>query len=288
MKNVFYCLPLLSRQLIQSLILLLSLLSNHHVFANTSDKIYSLGVIPQFESDRLNDIWQPIIEHLQTQTGFQFSLQGSPSIPAFEKKIMAGEFDFAYINPYQLLKSQKTAAYQPLIRDLKRKLYGVLVVHKDSGIDRVQQLNNANIAFPSPNALGASLLLRAEIAQDYNINFMPRYVNTHNSVYLNVFLKQTLAGGGVQKTLDQQKDIIKNNLKTIYETQKVTPHPFVSHPRIPQKIQQRISRAFIKLNNTVEGRKLLLQIPIKKAGTATLDDYANLNKLNLEKFYLEK
>ena len=251
------------------------------------NKTYTIGVVPQFETHKLYNIWQPILDRLHAQTGLNFELQGSASFSEFNKNIMSGKFDFAYMNPYQLLQSQQTSAYQPLIKDLERQLYGVLVVRKDSEIKRVEQLDKKTIAFPSANALGASLLLRAEIAQKFNINIIPRYVKTHNSVYLNVFLKQTAAGGGVQKTFHQQKNNIQKNLRILFETQKVTPHPFAAHKRIPKEIQQLVAKAFINMNENPYDSNLISKVPIKKAGYTSLVDYAPLKKLHLEKFYLE-
>jgi len=251
------------------------------------NKTYTIGVVPQFEAQTLYNIWQPILDRLHAKTGLNFNYQGSPSIPAFEKDVRAGKFDFAYMNPYQLLKSQQSSAYQPLIKDLERQLYGVLVVRKDSNITNVRQLDQKIVAFPSANALGASLLLRAEIAQKYNIKLIPRYVKTHNSVYFNVYLKQATAGGGVQKTFHQQKSNIRNQLRILFQTQKVTPHPFTAHPRVPNKIQQRIKNAFLEMGETQYDRHILSKIPITKIGRASLTDYEALKHLHLEKFYQE-
>lgn len=262
--------------------------SNNHNVNAESGKTYSFGVVPQFEAKKLRRIWIPVLKQLELKTGFKFKLIGAPTIPAFEKELLSGKFDFSYMNPFHLLISNESQGYLPLLRDHSKKLQGVLVVRKDSGIDSVKDLNNKTLAFPSPNALGASLQMRAELHDKFNLNITPVYVKTHDSVYLNVYLKQTAAGGGVGKTFNKQKDRLRNMLKIIYKTEPVSPHPIASHPRVPEQDRKIIADAFFDLANSESGQKLLSGIPIKKLGKASLTDYNPLKKMNLKRFFVSK
>jgi len=256
--------------------------NNRHVDAG---KVYTVGVIPQFEARKLYSIWKPIIDELELKTGLKFKLKGSSSISGFEKKLLAGEFDFAYMNPFHPLITNKSQAYTPLVRDHSKSLQGILVVRQNSLVTSIKQLEGKVIAFPAPNALGASLMIRAELANMYKINFIPSYVKTHDSVYLNVIYKKTAAGGGVQKTLNHQKPAIKNQLRILYRTQTSAPHPFGVHPRIDKHIAKKVQRAFLDMSNSKNGKRLLLQIPIKKIGTAEIEDYMPLLQMGLDKVY---
>ena len=250
--------------------------------------VYTVGVVPQYEARRLRQIWQPILNHLEAATGEKFELMGSPTIPTFEAEFLDGEFDFAYMNPYHLMLAYKKVGYQPLVRDRGRKLYGVLVVSKSGGINEVNDLNGKIIAFPAPNALGASLQMHQELTDKFGLDFSSRYVKTHDSVYLNVLLGEAAAGGGVQKTLERQKDNIKNNLKVIHTTTPVSPHPFAVHPRVPREVAEKVKNALLELGTTESGRKMLLRIPIKKIGTADITDYQILETMGLERFYVNQ
>lgn len=168
------------------------------------------------------------------------------------------------MNPYHMLLAQRSQKYIPLVRDTGRKLHGILVVRKDSDINSVKDLDGKKIAFPSPNALGASLLMRANLANDYKINFNPVYVKTHSSVYLNVIVKQAEAGSGVQKTLKQQKINISSALKVLHKTPGVAPHPLAVHPRVPEEVREKITQTLLQLGENPIGQALLAKIPIKK------------------------
>jgi len=248
---------------------------------------FTVGIVPQFETQRLHAIWRPILTHLEQSTGLEFKLRGSPSIPEFEREFLQGKFDFVYMNPFHILLANKKHGYIPLVRDHGKKLYGVLVTRKDSLIKNIQDLEGKTIAFPAPNALGASLLIRADLKNIHNININPVYVKTHDSVYLTVALNQAAAGGGVQKTFNNQNPQLRETLNILYTTRKIEAHPFAAHPRIPENIITRVQKALLEMEKTKHGKQLLSQIPIKQIGPATMDDYLPLSTMGLEDFYIK-
>ncbi len=249
---------------------------------------YTFGVVPQFEARKLQAIWQPIFDYLNTHTPYQFVFKGSASIDNFEQTFLHGGFDFAYMNPYHLVMAHKEKGYLPLIRDIGRQLQGILVVRKDSNIRAVKQLAGKRIAFPSPNALGASLQMRQELQDIFGITVQPVYVKTHDSVYLNILLKSVFAGGGVQKTLHKQPQKYQDNLRIIHTTKAVPPHPVAVHPDVPKAVTNAVQKALLTLQHSAKGKQLLSKIPIKKIGTANLSDYQIIQDLKLERFYVTK
>lgn len=248
--------------------------------------VYTLGVVPQLEQRKLFDIWQPIIDALSQQLTFDLQLVGSAKIPLFEKKFLAGEYDFAYMNPYHLLKAHASQGYVPLVRDGSRELQGILVVHRDSPYQRVEELHRQIIAFPSPNALGASLLMRADLIGLFGLELFPRYVQTHSSVYLNVALGQTAAGGGVRSTFLQQPAEVRERLRIVYETRGMPPHPLSAHPRVPPAHRDALRQAWLQLAATERGRQLMARIPMASPVAASLDEYRPMQEWGLDRYYI--
>lgn len=255
--------------------------------ANAEQK-YSVGVVPQFEARRIAEIWQPILDEVSRLSGIDLDLKTSSSIPVFEKQLSEGEFDFAYMNPYIAILANTRQGYTPLVRDTGRNLFGIIVVRKDSPIQSVSELAGKTVAFPAPNALGASLIPRAEFARKFNISVNEIYVKSHSSVYLNVLLGKAAAGGGVQKTLSQQAPEIRDQLRVLYRTSEVPPHPLSSHPRVDANVRQKVKAAFLALGTSSEGPALLGRIPMKKIGDASIDDYAPLKEMGLDQFYVDQ
>lgn len=243
----------------------------------------TVGVVPQFQVKKLHSIWRPILQTLEQETGYKFELQGSPDIPSYEKEFMAGQFDLAYMNPYHYLVAEDI--YAPLVRDVGRQLFGIVVVAKDSPYQSLADLDGKRIALPAPNALGASLMTRAAMTNHYKIDYSTQYVKTHSSVYLNVALGKAEAGGGVQKTLSRQPENIRNRLRVLYSTEKVSPHPIVVKKTLPPQVAQRIKEALLAMAKTPRGAKLLSKVPFKQLGEAVPADYEPLRGMHLENFF---
>ncbi len=251
-------------------------------------KTYTFGVVPQLNAAQTVSIWRPVLSLIEQETGLKFRLIGSDSIPDFEKEFSSGRFDFVYMNPYHFIRAERSQGYIPLASDVGRKLYGILVVRKDSPIHTIQDLQEKVVAFPAPNALGASLMPRADLQDRFGIQVTPRYVRSHSSVYLNVVLGKADAGGGVQKTLEQQPELIKDSLRVLYRTQEVISHPIAAHPAVPPEVRERVMQALLALGKTPRGRKALARVPIQEIGAVTADDYAPLVELGLEALYREE
>ena len=274
----------------KALMLCLTLLAPSSMsFANEATEVptYSFGVVPQFSSERISRTWEPILELLEKETGLQFELTGSLDIPAFERNFTKGGFDFAYMNPYHAIVAHKSGGYDPIIRDVGRSLYGIIVVKKDSPLQSVTELDGKKVAFPAPNALGAALIPRVEFSRKYKIEVEEMYVGSHSSVYLNVALGLATAGGGVQKTFAQQPENISSQLRIISKTQEVPPHPITAHNRIPEKVKLAVQKALMKIAATELGAKLLKQVPIKVAGETNIEDYQLIKDMNLDEFYVK-
>jgi phosphonate transport system substrate-binding protein len=251
-----------------------------------AETAYSVGVVPQFEARELASIWVPILAELSKRTGLQLTMKGSPRIPEFEVAFEAGEFDFAYMNPYHALLAARKQGYLSLVRDAK-PLYGVIVVRKDSAYQEVKALAGKRISFPAPNAFGASLLIRADLDKVFHIKTVPLYAQTHTSAYLNTALGVSEATGGVKGTFEQQAPDIHDSLRILYETRKVPSHPLLSHPRVPKAHRDLVQQAFLDMAATPEGAALLAKIPMTKVEVADNADYAALKSWKLEKYYVK-
>jgi len=255
--------------------------------AQAQGKVYSFGVVPQFEARKLAAIWVPILNELEKRTGYKISMEGSPRILEFEASFQRGDFDFAYMNPYHALIAMEGQGYAPLVRDGSRQLYGVLVVREDSPITDVKQLQGQSIAFPSPNALGASLLMRAELTRDFELDFKSIYSQTHTSSYLNAVLGKTAAAGGVMSSLKKQKEAIQKSLRVLHETKKMAPHPIVAHPRVPAEVSVKVKQALLEMGQDETSKKMLSQVPMHRPIEADPEDYQKFKDWGLQEFYVE-
>ena len=248
---------------------------------------YDFAVVPQFEQRKLFAIWKPVVDELQKRTGIPLRLVATLSIGEFERNFHKGKFDFVYTNPYQVMKEISLQGYIPLVRD-RVPLRGIIVVRKDSPFRNVRALQGKRLAFPSPNAVGACMLIRADLSCLYDVTVQPVYVKTHSSVYLHVVNGLTDAGGGVEKTFGEQDPGIRDSLRVIYTTREMPSHPVAAHPRVPREVREKVRQAFLGMASTAEGRDMLGKIPMKEPVSASPSDYTVMKDWGLEKYWKEE
>jgi phosphonate transport system substrate-binding protein len=181
--------------------------------------------------------------------------------------------------------AKRAQGYIPLVRDDANLLTGILVVQRNSPIKSLQELNGKTLAFPSPNSFGASLYMRALLAEQEKIKIIPRYVKTHSNAYRHVILGEVAAGGGVNNTFKREPIEVQAELRVLYETPGVPSHPLVAHPRIPAATRELITQTLLDMSKEPAGQKILDEMQLPKPVKADYNrDYKAVEKLKLEKY----
>ncbi len=261
-------------------LLLTALLS---VQAGMAGQTFTLSVVPQFTPVDIGLRWKPLLERLEAETGYGFQLRLFDKTPRFEADFLSGAPDLIYLNPYHMLLAAKSHGYIPLVRG-ENQQNGILVVNSKGPINHPRDLNGRKIAFPAPNAFGASLYMRA-LLKEHGIDFTAAYVGTHQNVYRHVVIGDAAAGGGIKTTLEKESAALQSRLRVIYTTPGVASHPIAAHPRLPQPVRERIVAALIRIDSEAEGRKLLADVELDKIAIANfVRDYQPLENLKLDSY----
>lgn len=245
---------------------------------------YIFAVVPQYNATELHKDWTPVLQRISRDTGLELELRIADSIPKFEAEFLKGMPDFAYMNPYHAVMAKQAHGYVPLVRDSK-PLSGILLTRRDSTYQSVRDLNGQAIAFPAPNAFGASLYMRALLSEEVGVKIEPRYVKTHSNVYRHVIRKDAAAGGSVNAAFNDEVPEVREQLRIIYQTPDVAPHPVVGHPRVPDAVRRAFVDAFLAMGKDDAGRALLKEIRTPGPIAANYErDYLPLEKLKIQKY----
>ncbi len=254
------------------------------IFPAWAEQTYSFAIVPQFTPVEIGKRWTPLLNRLEADTGLAFQLRLHDKTPTFEADFLRGVPDFVYLNPYHMVMAAKARGYLPLVRGAE-PLAGILVADKAGPVGKLADLNGARIAFPSPNAFGASLYMRALLAEREGIDFTPVYVGTHRNAYRHVLLGEEAAGGGIEATLEREPASARGRLHVLYRTPATASHPVAAHPRVPREVRDRVARALLALNREPADRKLLDDVELGGAMEADFArDYQPLSKLKLDRY----
>lgn len=244
----------------------------------------TVAVVPQFRAEEIHRIWAPLLARVAQETGQPLTLVVPSSIPAFERIMIAGEADFVYANPYHAVMGHRSQGYIPLVRD-STLLTGIVVVRADDPIRTVAELDGKTVAFPAPNAFGASLWIRALLAEREKIRIQPIYVKTHSNAYRSVLAGLSAAAGGINLSFEQEPPEVTKALRVLMETPGVPAHPLAAHPRVPEATRRLIASTFLRLMADRAMRELMSDIPwVNPVLADYARDYQPLESFGLDKY----
>lgn len=247
-------------------------------------KTLTIAVVPQLPRSVTFAKWAPLLEQVGQSAQLCFDLVIPETIPAFEKLLFKGVPDLAFANPYHAVVAKKRQGYVPLLIDGSVKLSGILTVQANSTIQDIRELQDQEVAFPSPNSFAASLLIRAELAQK-GVRIQPKYAHTHANAYRAVAMGEVPAAGGVNNTWKREDSALRASLRILYETSGHAPHPLVAHPRVKPALRNAVITSFMAMSQDEAKQTLLDGVQISQPVRANYRrDFAPLDKLKLEKF----
>ena len=245
------------------------------------------GVVPQQSAKKMARLWTPILKDLSKRTGHRVVFATARNIPTFESRLSKGHYDLAYMNPYHFVVFNESPGYQAVVKQRDKRIRGVIVARKGAGIASLDELNDTTLAFPAPAAFAASILTRGEL-QRQHVAFAPRYVSSHDSVYLNVAKGFFPAGGGVMRTLNNTPTEIRDQLEVIWTTSPYTPHAIAAHPELSADVLTELQRAFLAMNQSEESRTRLAGINFKGFEAAADSDWDDVRRLGIDTLVQEQ
>ena len=263
------------------LTLSLMFINQSHSYSNEDDidagNAFTLGIIPQQSGKKIRTLWRPLTQYIQKQTNYPIHLSGSPNIPTFENRLFTGKFDLAYVNPRLFLEANKHVGYHPIVREQNKKLKGIIVVAKNSSHKTIHDLKGAHFVSPK-GAFAASALTRINL-HNLKLNVKNSFVDTHTQGYFFAANGSADAAGGVLRTFNSLKPELKDKLRILWTSKGVTPHAFIIHPRVNEKVKQRITDAIISFQSTKEGKAFYKALRINPFTQAKLQDWNDVKEL---------
>ena len=237
----------------------------------------TIGIVPQQRPKKIRKLWLPFLQQLKIDAGLKIKLVGSPDIPTFHRRVMAGKFDIIYTNPMSYITGHERASYEAIAKEIDKKLIGILVINKESEIKNIADLANRYVVFPK-NAFAATTLTQRYLKKD-NISVNPRYMHSHDEGYSLVALNKFDAAGGVMRTYNVLPATVRDKLKILIKFDGVTPHAFAVHPRVDKKQVLALQNALLKISDSNDGKDILKTLNLKSLEKAQDDDWDDVRKL---------
>lgn len=241
-------------------------------------RTYTFGIVPQHKASDLAERWVPLLQYLSARTGLPLEFRTARDIPTFERQLLRGEYDFAYMNPFHYVMLQQKAGYRVLARERERGLRGIIVVRAGANQKHLRDLEGQTLAFPAPAAFAASLVTRAHLRAE-GIRITPRFVVSHDSVYHGVANGLFVAGGGIPETLEKLDPNVRSQLRVLWISMEYAPHAFAVHRGVPAEVVATVRQAMLETGLNPEGARRLEVAGLRNLTSANDGEYEQIRRL---------
>jgi phosphonate transport system substrate-binding protein len=255
--------------------------------------VLRFAVHPLHNPDRLNAVFGPLVTYInQKYPGLNIQLEASVNYAAFEEKLKKREVEFALPNPYQTLMAVKYGYRVFAKMGDDHNFRGIILVRKDSGINKVFDLKGKTISYPAPTALAATMMPQYFLFKqglDVLKETKSIYVGSQESSIMNVYLKNSQAACTWPPpwlAFKQNNPGKAKELEIKWETDQLPNNGLVVRDDVPTEILEKVKEAILSLQNTEQGQKNLGGIGLSKFESATGETFAPVKKF-LEQFTME-
>ncbi len=225
-----------------------------------------MGVFPRRPAKVTNKAFTPLAKYLESKIGMKVKLVISKDFAAYEKKLNSGVFDLVHLNHFQYVKVRKSLGYDVIVMNEEfgtSKLKSAIFVKKDSKFKTLKDLKGKKIIFGGGKTafiayMGTTKLLREAGLKsgDYIEEFAK---NPPNALIALARGQSDGTGTGhighmipmIKKTGDDKK-------VRILAASDPYPHlPWAVKKSMKDELKAKIKKAFLALNDTEEGKKIL-------------------------------
>ncbi len=241
---------------------------------------YVFAIHPLHNPERLFAVYGPIADYLSASIpGARFRLEASRNYEEFEKKLFARAFHFALPNPYQTVRSLNLGyrVFGKMGDD--QNFRGIILVRRDSGIEKVSDLKGKKVSYPAATALAATMMPQYYLhthGLDVNRDIENLYVGSQESSIMNVYHGFVAAGATWPtpwlKFQEQHPDKAKE-LVVKWQTETLPNNGLVVREDVPRAVAEKVAALLFSLQDSDAGRKLLEPIPLSRFEAATNETY---------------
>jgi len=255
--------------------------------------IYIFGVHPLHNPKRLFEVYQPMIDYINSHlSDSQLRLEASRNYASYNKKLFARHFHFSLPNPYQTVTSLEHGykVFGKMGDD--ENFRGIILVRKDSNIKTVDDLKGKNISYPAPTALAATMMPQWYLythGLNINTDITNSYVGSQESSIMNVFLGKSIAGSTWPppwRAFIKERPEVAEQVMIKWKTPPLPNNGLVVRDDVVKKIVDKVSSIIFALHTHKEGQNILQAMELSHYEKADKSTYTPVIEF-LKKFEKE-
>lgn len=206
-------------------------------------------------------------------------LEASRDYPTYEKKFRDRKPDLLLPNPWQTLQAMKKGYRVIAMAGDAEDFKGIFIARKDNNIKEPIELKGKRVSYPAPTALAAAIMPQYFLHSngiDINLDIDNIYVGSQESSIMNTYLGKVTVGATwpppwrlFQKSHPEQA----KHLKVIWQTPPLINNSVMVRDDFPEKVSHQIQNLLVTLDNSTEGREIIMGMETARFTKAKDVDY---------------
>jgi len=228
--------------------------------AHAESKTLTFGVFPYVSSGKLIKHQAVVHQFLRKQLNKDIEFVTAQNFQGYADRVLNAEYDLIFTAPHFARYCQLQGLYTPLAMT-HTKIQGVYLVHKDSPLQSLQDLQGQEVSISSVGLrFGLLHQIMKQQTKTLSIDKLKiRETRTHNNSVFSVYKKEidvALTGANIWKNV---KPDIKSQLRLIGETPKVSGFVIMARPELAKQLKPLFSNVDQDFTNSLAGKKYIFR-----------------------------
>jgi len=262
------------RRLLQrgvALVFAAGLFSCHN--SGTSSRVLRVGFVPSENAQEVTANAQPIVTLLQQKLGMEIQPFVATDYTGVVEALRAHKLDIAFLTPASYVLAKEEANVRVILKSERRGspfYYAAIIVHADSGLNKLEDLRDKTFAFTDPLSTSGNVFPRKmfrekgiDPARDFKSVL---YSGGHDATVLAV-LNHKIDGGATYANFPDSKDSAwtrylkdpaeQSKIKVLAYSEPIPADNLVVDEGLKPELVQQIERVFLDLSKDSQGKKML-------------------------------
>ncbi|MBC8521593.1 MAG: phosphate/phosphite/phosphonate ABC transporter substrate-binding protein [Methanomicrobia archaeon] len=259
-------------------------------------EVVKVSIQPRYSLSIMSKKYSPIIDYLSKETGYKIRLVSalSYSYSSYFHTLEANQVDIAFQNPLAYVILRKTRGAYPLVKVKmlstdKAEYRGMIITHKESGIEEIEELTEKKVAVASRRAL-CGYLGQARLCRENSIDVEKELsvvlMRTQDDVILSVYRQNVDAGFVREDALSEVEDALPEVKERIHKFGYTDYFPtwcVTAFRNTRPEVAEKIKKALLKLDVKIPKQRDILEAMGVAGFTEAFDlDYEPIRKIMKE------
>lgn len=233
----------------------------------------NMAFVPSLETGHITASADVLSGEIEKRTGYKIKVSVPVSYAAVIEAMGGGRVDGAWFAPLSYVLAHDKVGAEPLLiteRDKQTNYFGIVLVRKDSGIKRLEDLKGKRFAFGDPLSTSGTLYPKTLLKNhgvDPDKDLQSIFSGGHDKAIIALYNKQVDAcscyGGYFQDARDRVKNTIpdvKDKTVILAKTDKIPNDNVSVRKDLPADVREKLKSALLDISASPEGKKMLLEV----------------------------